>query len=48
MSEELAGFAMQRLSQTGVEVILNTHVIGATANSVKLKDGNTISTNTII
>jgi NADH dehydrogenase FAD-containing subunit len=48
MSEELAGFAMQKLSQSGVEVILNTRVIGATANSVKLKDGRTISTNTII
>jgi NADH dehydrogenase FAD-containing subunit len=48
MSEELAGFAMQKLSQRGVEVILNTRVIGATANSVKLKDGRTISTNTII
>src|SRR5215212_908037 len=48
MSEELAGFAMQKLIQNGVEVILNTRVIGATANSVKLNDGRTISTNTII
>jgi NADH dehydrogenase len=48
MSEELAKFAMQKLIQSGVEVILNTRVIGATSNSVKLKDGNTISTNTII
>jgi NADH dehydrogenase FAD-containing subunit len=48
MSEELAGFAMQKLIQRGVEVILNTRVIGATANSVKLNDGRTISTNTII
>ena len=48
MSEELAGFAMQKLIQNGVEVILNTRVTGATANSVKLKDGRTISTNTII
>src|SRR5215216_2102026 len=48
MSEELAGFAMQKLIQNGVEVILDTRVTGATANSVKLKDGRTISTNTII
>ena len=48
MSEELAGFAMQKLIQRGVEVILNTHVIGATANSVKLNNGSTIPTNTII
>jgi NADH dehydrogenase len=48
MSEELAEFAMQKLIQSGVKVILNARVIGATANSVKLKDGRTISTNTII
>ncbi|HZD82245.1 MAG TPA: FAD-dependent oxidoreductase [Nitrososphaeraceae archaeon] len=48
MSEELAGFAMQKLIQSGVEVILNTRVIAATANSVKLKDGRTIPTSTII
>jgi NADH:ubiquinone reductase (H+-translocating) len=48
MSEELAEFAMQKLIRSGVEVILNTRVIGATANSVKLNNGNTIRTNTII
>jgi NADH dehydrogenase FAD-containing subunit len=48
MSEELAEFAMQKLIQSGVKVILNARVIGASANSVKLKDGRTISTNTII
>ncbi len=48
MSNELAEFARQKLIQTGVEVILNSRVIGATANSVKLNDGRTISTNTII
>src|ERR687895_563218 len=48
MSEELAEFAMQKLIQRGVKVILNTRVIGATANSAKLIDGRTISTSTII
>ncbi len=48
MSEELAEFAMQKLIQSGVEVILNTRVIGATANSVKLNDDRAISTSTII
>jgi NADH dehydrogenase len=48
MSEELAEFAMQKLIQRGVKVILNTRVIGASANSAKLKDGRTISTSTII
>jgi NADH:ubiquinone reductase (H+-translocating) len=48
MSEELAQFAMQKLAESGVEVILNARVTGATVNSVRLKDGETISTNTII
>ena len=48
MSEELAEFAMRKLIQSGVEVILNTRVIGATTNSVKLNDDRAISTSTII
>jgi NADH dehydrogenase len=48
MNEELAQFAMQKLTESGIEVILNARVTGATLDSVKLKDGNTISTNTII
>jgi NADH dehydrogenase len=48
MSEGLAEFAMQKLIQSGVEVILNARVVGATANSVKLRDGRIISTSTII
>jgi NADH dehydrogenase len=48
MSDDLAEFARQKLLQSGVEVILNSRVIGATANSVKLNDGGTISTSTII
>jgi NADH dehydrogenase len=48
MSGELAEFAMQRLTQSGVEVILDAHVTGATENEVKVKDGRNIPTNTII
>jgi NADH dehydrogenase FAD-containing subunit len=48
MSQELANFAMQKLTRSGVEVILNARVTGANSNSVKLKDGRTISTSTII
>jgi NADH dehydrogenase len=48
MSEELADFALQKLIQSGVEVILDARVTGATENKVKLKDGRNISTNTII
>jgi hypothetical protein len=48
MSEELTEFAMRKLIQSGVEVILNARVIGATTNSVKLNDDRAISTSTII
>jgi NADH dehydrogenase FAD-containing subunit len=48
MSGELAEFAMQKLTQSGVEVILGTRVTGATENEVKIKDGRNIPTNTII
>jgi NADH dehydrogenase len=48
MSEELADFALQKLIQSGVEVILDARVNGATENKVKLKDGRNIPTNTII
>src|SRR5215218_6639757 len=48
MSEELAEFALQKLTQSGVEVLLNARVTGASATSVKLKDEKTIPTNTII
>ena len=48
MSEELAEFALQKLRNSGVEVILNTRVVGATANSVKLGNGNIIPTKTIV
>jgi NADH:ubiquinone reductase (H+-translocating) len=48
MSEELAQFALENLRKSGVEIILNSRVIGATEHSVKLKDGNIIPTNTII
>ena len=48
MSEELSEFAMQKLTESGVKVLLNTRVTGATATSVQLKDGSSIPTNTII
>ncbi|MFZ0510097.1 MAG: FAD-dependent oxidoreductase [Candidatus Nitrosopolaris sp.] len=48
MSEELAQFALENLRKSGVEIILNSRVIAATEHSVKLKDGSTIPTNTII
>src|SRR5215208_1150372 len=48
MSKELSEFAMQKLTQSGVEVLLNARVTGATATSVRLKDGRSIPTKTII
>src|SRR6188472_1227309 len=48
MSEELAEFALQKLRNSGVEVILNTRVVGATANSLKLSNDTIIPTKTLI
>jgi NADH dehydrogenase len=48
MSKELAEFALHRLNKRGVEVILNNRVTGATQDNIKLKDGTTIQTKTII
>jgi NADH dehydrogenase len=48
MSEELAEFALERLRKSAIEIILNQRVIGATPNTVSLKDGTIIPTNTII
>lgn len=48
MTEQLAEFAQKRLLKSGIEVILNSRVTGATENSVKLKDGRIIFTRTIV
>jgi NADH dehydrogenase FAD-containing subunit len=48
MSEQLGQFALENLRKSGVEIILNSRVVGASKRSVKLKDGNEIPTNTII
>jgi NADH:quinone reductase (non-electrogenic) len=48
MSEKLGQFALENLRKSGVEVILNSRVIGASEHSVKLKDGSIIPTKTII
>ena len=48
MSEKLGQFALENLRKSGVEVILNSRVIGATEDSVKLNDGSIIPTKTII
>lgn len=48
MSEKLGQFALENLRKSGVEVILNSRVIGATEHGVKLNDGSIIPTKTII
>src|SRR6185437_7579064 len=48
MSKELAEFALERLRKSGIEIILSQRVIGATPDTVSLKDGTMISTKTII
>jgi NADH dehydrogenase len=48
MSKELAEFALLRLRNSGLEVMLDSRVIGATEDSVKLNDGNIIPTKTIV
>jgi NADH:quinone reductase (non-electrogenic) len=48
VNEDLAEFALQKLRQNGVEIMLNTRVSGATSKSVKLNDGTIIPTYTLI
>ncbi len=48
VTEDLAQFALQQLRKNGVEVMLNTRLIGATKDSVKLNNGSLISCNTLI
>ncbi|MGC1134556.1 MAG: NAD(P)/FAD-dependent oxidoreductase [Nitrososphaeraceae archaeon] len=45
---ELADFTLQKLDTNGINVMLNTRVSGATSNKIKLDDGSTISSHTLI
>jgi NADH:ubiquinone reductase (H+-translocating) len=44
IDEELGKFALEKLKASGIEFLMDTHVVGATSNTVKLDDDN----NTII
>jgi len=46
--EDLAEFALQKLRKDGVEVILNTRLVGAERDKVNLSDGGTIPCNTLV
>jgi NADH dehydrogenase len=48
MDERLAGFALERLRAAGVEVRLNTRVSGASAEEVRIKDGEPIPSRTLV
>jgi NADH dehydrogenase len=45
---ELADFTLQKLHANGIKVMLNTRVSGASSNNIKLNDGSTISSHTLI
>ncbi len=48
IAEELGEYALKKLKDNGVKFIMKTHVVEATANTVKLKDGYIIPTFTLI
>ncbi|MFY9797626.1 MAG: FAD-dependent oxidoreductase, partial [Candidatus Nitrosopolaris sp.] len=48
VTEDLAEFALQELRKDGVEVILNTRLVGAEREKVKLSNGVTILCNTLV
>jgi NADH dehydrogenase len=48
VSEELGDFALQKLRKSGIEIMLNARVSGATSNSVKFQDGTVIPCHTLI
>jgi NADH dehydrogenase len=48
VSEDLGKFALQKLKQSRIEVLLNSRVTAATVDSVKLNDGSVINSHTLI
>jgi NADH:ubiquinone reductase (H+-translocating) len=48
VTEDLAEFALQELRKDGVEVMLNTRLVGAERDKVNLNNGVSISCNTLV
>ncbi len=48
LGEKLGKYAQKKLAERHVEILVNTRVVGADSDSVKLSDGQTIKTNTLI
>jgi NADH:ubiquinone reductase (H+-translocating) len=48
VTEDLSQFALQKIQESGVEVRLNTRLLGFDSGTVKLNDGTVISTQTLV
>lgn len=48
VTNDLSEFALQHLRKNGIEVMLNTRLVGAGPDIVKLNDGSLIASNTLI
>ncbi len=48
VTEGLAEFALQKLGDNGIQVMLNTRLVGLTAESVKLNTGTEVACHTVI
>jgi len=48
VTDDLASFALQKLRESGVKVMLNTRLIAVTRDGISLNDGIGISTNTMV
>jgi NADH dehydrogenase len=48
LTNDLSEFALQHLRKNGIQVILNTRLVGAGPDIVKLNDGSLIASNTLI
>ncbi|MGE0758400.1 MAG: NAD(P)/FAD-dependent oxidoreductase, partial [Pirellulaceae bacterium] len=48
VSESLSDYALKKLRSRGVEVLLSVRVLGCTADTVRLSDGNELPANTFV
>lgn len=48
VTNDLAEFALKKLQDNGIDVILNAHVEAASSDSVRLRNGSVINTHTLI
>jgi NADH dehydrogenase len=48
VTDDLADFALQKLRESGVQVMLNTRLVTVTQDGISLNDGTVISSNTMV